>query len=194
MSRDIRILREMISGAATIPIQKTLYGKRYATLSESRDPKRREVMISGLPDNTIIIKADAFQSPDTIFNCSKGECKRADFIIVADTDKKRVILYIEMKATRKGSSEKEIIRQLKGAQCFIGYCRNIGKSFWESPNFLDGYECRFIKIIPNNVSKGETRISRETGVHDKPEKMLTIDSPKCDRLDFKHLVGKGNPT
>ena len=51
-----------------------------------------------------------------------------------------------MKAGKKTSKEKEIIQQLKGAQCFVEYCQAIGKSFWEKQDFLDDYKYRFVSI------------------------------------------------
>jgi hypothetical protein len=66
-------------------------------------------------------------------------------IIIADTGKKKVILCIEMKAG-KGGEMKDIIAQLQGVKCFVAYCREIGKSFWHHPNFLEDYNLRFISI------------------------------------------------
>jgi len=43
-------------------------------------------------------KADAFKSPGAVFQDSRGECKRADFVIIADGIHKKTILCIEMKA------------------------------------------------------------------------------------------------
>lgn len=104
--------------------------------------------ICGLPDNAIVIKVDAFTAPDAVFAGSHDECKRADYVIISDAAGKKVIVYIEMKA-RKGS-EKAIIQQLKGAQCFIMYCREIGRSFWKKQNFLEGYRHRFQKSDGRN--------------------------------------------
>ncbi|MBT8419895.1 MAG: hypothetical protein KJO08_03440 [Gammaproteobacteria bacterium] len=197
MPDDIRILHEMIKKTATIPIGRDAYQKkRQVTLDEPEEPTTGNVTITGLPDHAIVIKADKFSSPDTVFACSNGECKRADFIIVADTGKKRVILCIEMKArkTAQRNGNKYIIQQLKGAQCFIGYCREIGKSFWQSPNFLDNYEYRFINIAPNNIPRRETRVYPKMGTHDEPEKMLKVRNPKHGHLEFNQLAGKGNLT
>lgn len=138
-----------------------------------------------MPDNAVVIKADAFKSPDTVFNGSHGECKRADFVIVADAGNKKFILCIEMKATK--GSEKEIVQQLTGAQCFVAYCRAIGQSFWNLRNFLDGYEYRFVSVGHINIPKKNTRIIRQTGVHNRPDKMLKIDWPHY--LQFNHLTG-----
>lgn len=78
----------------------------------------------------------------------------------------------------KGCTEKEIIQQLKGAQCFVVYCREIGRLFWNKKDFLEGYEYRFVSIKNINVNKRPTRPSTKKEKHDRPEKMLKIDSAK----------------
>lgn len=86
----------------------------------------------------------------------------------------------------KGGLEEEIIQQLKGAQCFVAYCREIGQLFWNNPNFLKGYEYRFISIKNISVSKKPSRT--KTAIHDRPEQMLKISSP--DYLEFNRLISK----
>jgi hypothetical protein len=114
---DINIFRELIKDTA-IQAGNDSYGKKQTMLTEPQCPGV-SVTITGLPDNVIIIKADDFASPNSVFNGNHGECKRADFIIVADTGNNKVILCIEMKATK--GVEKEIIQQLKGAKFFVVY-------------------------------------------------------------------------
>jgi hypothetical protein len=180
---DIDILQEMIKDTAKVAPVENIYGKRKVALTEPQQ-SNSSVDISGLPDNAIAIKADAFMSPDTVFSGSKGECKRADFVIIADANGKKIIICIEMKATRK--LEWEIIQQLKGAQCFISYCREIGRKFWNKGDFLNGYEYRFVSISHISINKKKTRIDRQRGVHNRPERMLKIHRPR--RLQFNQLA------
>ncbi|XZN93056.1 MAG: hypothetical protein ACM65M_09625 [Microcoleus sp.] len=184
---DIAILKEMIQESATVPLEDS-YGKKKVTLREP-DLPNCSVTIHGMPndDRVIVIKADAFTSPKAIFCGSKGECKRADFAIVADTRKKKVILCIEMKAKSTTSPEQKIIQQLKGAQCFVAYCQKIGKEFWSAKEFLDAYVYRFVTIRNINIHKKPTR-ERISDEHDCPEKMLKISSPH--HLQFNLLIGK----
>jgi hypothetical protein len=183
---DIAILKQMIKETATVPLEDS-YGKKHVTLTEP-PPANYSVTINGMPDENevIVIKADAFSSPNTVFKGKLGECKRADFVIVADTEKKKVILCIEMKAG-KGGTEAEIIQQLKGAKCFIAYCREIGQSFWDQQNFLKDYVYRFVSIREISISKQKTRIELPTGSHNRPDRMLKISSPHY--LQFNHLIG-----
>ena len=180
---DLKILHQMIKDNAKVPLVSG-YGKHTVTLTEPRQPGSA-VTIAGIPDNAIVIKADAFKSPDTVFNGSQGECKRADFVIVADSGNKKTIVCIEMKATK--APEKEIIQQLTGARCFIAYCQEIGKAFWHEPDFLDGYKHRFVSIGYTSMPKRKTRIDRSTSVHDRPDRMMKISSPH--RLQFDLLAG-----
>ena len=183
---DIAILKEMIKETATVPLEDH-HNKKQVKLIEPDIPNCF-VTIHGMPhhDEVIIIKADDFKSPDTVFTGSKGECKRADFVIVADTGKKKVIFCIEMKAKTRTSTEKKIIEQLKGAKCFVAYCQKIGKEFWGQPKFLDSYVYRFVTIRNINLDKRSTR-EEITDTHVSPERMLKISSPKG--LQFNRLIG-----
>jgi hypothetical protein len=183
---DIAILKKMIKEDATVPLEEK-NGKNIVTLIEPDLPDCC-VTIHKMPHNNdvIIIKADKFKSPDTVFIGSKGECKRADFVIIADTDTKKVILCIEMKMKTETSTEKKIIEQLKGAKCFATYCQKIGKEFWAQPTFLDSYVYRFVTIRNINIHKRPTR-EKQTLTHDGPERVLKISSPKG--LQFDRLIG-----
>lgn len=165
------------------------YGKKQVKLTEPQCPDS-SVIIHGMPDNAIVIKADTFKSPDSVFKGSHGECKRADFVIIADGgNNKKVIICIEMKAKtgKTKGSEKEIVQQLKGAQCFVKYCRKIGQLFWDQQNFLDDFVYRFVSIRNISLSKKKSRIEPTTDIHDRPDKMMKISSPH--RLEFNHLAG-----
>jgi hypothetical protein len=182
---DIDILRQLIKESVQVPFVNDYdKSKKKIKLTEPQH-SNSSVTIYEMPDNVIIIKADMFKSPDTIFAGSRGECKRADFVIIADTNNKKVILCIEIK-TAKGKEE-EIIQQLNGARCFILYCREIGRTFWKQRDFLEGYEYRFVSVTHTGIDKKKTRIDRQPGVHDRPEKMLKISSPH--HLFFNQLAG-----
>lgn len=183
---DIAILKEMIKETVTVSLEDDRYGKNKVILTEP-PPANYDVTIYGMPDDdqVIIIKADTFISPNAVFKGNRGECKRADFVIVADTGKKKVILCIEMKAKASTSTEREIIQQLKGAQCFVAYCQKIGKEFWGQENFLNTYVYRFVTIRNINIPKKPTR-EKITDDHDSPERMLKISSPHY--LQFNRLI------
>lgn len=183
---DIAIFKELIKQTATVSLQ-AYYDKHKVTLKEP-PPANYSVTIYGMPDDdqTVVIKADAFTTPKDIFADSRRECKRADFVIVAEIDVKQVIICIEMKGGG-GGSEAEIIQQLKGAKCFVAYCREIGQSFWNHQTFLKDSVYRFVSIRNISIPKRPTRLSVRTEIHDHPERMLKITSPKG--LQFNRLVG-----
>jgi hypothetical protein len=180
---DIDILNQMIKDSAKVQLCNH-HTKMKAELTEPAHPQSSTV-IYGIPGNAVIIRADAFSSPDSVFNGWKGECKRADYIIVSNAAGKKVVIYIEMKATK--GSHAQIIKQLNGAQCFIAYCREIGKTFWNEYDFLKTYRQRFVSIGHTSIPKRKTRVSRSVGKHDRPEKMLKIDWPH--HLQFNQLAG-----
>jgi hypothetical protein len=184
---DIAILKEMFTETATVPLQNDPYGKKVLILEEP-DLPNCFVEIRGIPndDQVIVIKGDKFPAPNKVFNGLKGECKRADFIIFADTDRKKVILCIEMKAKGTTAKEWEIIQQLKGTKCCVSYCQQIGKEFWEYSHFLDSYVYRFVTIRNININKRTTQ-EKITDNHDTPERMLKISNPKY--LQFNRLIG-----
>jgi hypothetical protein len=181
---DLDILNQMIKEKAKATLEGN-YNKKQVTLLEPQHPKSK-VTIVGLPEQSIVIKADAFKSPDSIFNGQKGECKRADYIVVAEADNKKLIIIIEMKATK--DSEKEIILQLTGAQCVVAYFREVGKAFWGKNNFLDNFKYSFISIAHTSISKRKTRMERTHKKNDRPDKMLKIAWPY--KLQFNQLAGK----
>ncbi len=181
---DIAILKEMIQDDVTVPLEESEDNKKKVTLSESDSDY--DVTIVGMPNDVIVIKADAFKSSDGVFVGSKGERKRADFVIIANNGSKKVVVCIEMKRKSKTSPLSEVVQQLKGAQGFVAYCQAIGKLFWEQQNFLDGYIYRFVSIRNIGIAKKMTREYHETGLHDR---LLKIGFP--DYLEFNHLVGKG---
>lgn len=189
---DIAILKEMLLRSATVPLEPDRYDKgMMVRLCEpkSTDHTGYSVEIRGLPnqEDCVVIKADEFPPTLKFFQGTKGERKRADFIIVANNNNKNVIICIELKAEKQTKPPSEIIQQLKGAQCVIGYCQQIAKHFWGQAQFLEGYEYRFVTMRDISISK-KPSFSRvnHTVSHNTPENMLKIDSPY--NLYLKQLI------
>ncbi len=189
---DIDILKEMIKNIATVSLVDH-HNKKKVILEEKDDkiPNDKKanyfVEILGLPDdsNTIVIKVDTFKSPDSIFNDTKGICKRSDFVIIANTGTEKVIVFIEMKAGK--ANAQEIIKQFKGAQCFIRYCQEIGKSFWVDDNFLEKYEYRFVAILEIcSIRKRSTAYKKYEILNDNLNNMRKISN--CTNIQFKQLI------
>ena len=179
---DIEILKEMIRDFGRVSLVSN-QSRNKVILSEP-PPANYSVTIEGMPDeeNVIIIKSDQFKAPDTIFRGEHGECKRADFVIIANTSKKKVILCVEMKSA-SGKND-EILWQLQGAKCFAEYCKEIGKSFWKQPQFLADYEYRFLLIRNIRVQKQRSIIKLDGNSSSKIPMLVRQGS--C--LQFNDLI------
>lgn len=190
---DLITLQELISKMAQAQVREQ-NGRKGMILEERRVGQQAgyTVYLREVPDDTIAIKADQFPPPTGIFGNSRGECKRADYVLVAQTETINWIVYIEMKAGRSGSRE-EVVQQLKGAECLLAYFRAVGRKFWPNPTFLHEarYRQRFVVINKVKGEKRPTRLEPPSKVHDRPENMLTFSSPPAKGLLFSALVGKG---
>lgn len=181
---DIQILREMLVGRAQIKLQQG-QGRPSVELIDLQ--AGTTVEIKGLPPDSIVIRAEDFENSLTIFNGSKGERKRADFVIVSnDENERKWIICLETKGGNKTRSE--VVAQLKGAKCFISYCKCIGKSFWESEEFLDDYEYRFVSVVRlNDPRKRRTEPFYYTeNLHGRPEVFLKIS--RIFSIHFSKLI------
>jgi hypothetical protein len=182
---DTEILKQLISTSATAQLQQQ-NNRNYIELSDSQ-ANNSYVKIYGLPDDVMVIKADKFHSPSTFFQGNRGECKRADYILISE--EKKCIIFLEMKKTN--DSQKEIVLQLKGAQCVMKYCQEVGISFWNKSNFLNGYKHRFVSVCHTNIHKTKTRQqSREeisiSKQHSNPNFIIKVAFP--NHVEFNKIA------
>lgn len=143
--------------------------------------------ITGIPCDTLAFKADMFPDPGQVFENTRHECKRADYVIFAryeETDDVWIV-YVEMKRGRGVTQDVEL--QLRGAKCLVAYCRAVGHEFWRERRFLQHYKERFVRVYDIGIAKRPTRPSR-SGDHDDPTRMLSIPAAK-GLLQFNKLLG-----
>ncbi len=183
---DIQILQEMLNPDAQVMLQSG-QGRPSVQLTDLQSGMTVE--IKGLPYNSIVIRAEDFENPLTIFNGEKGERKRADFVIVSNDEigRKWIICIETQEMDAKLASH--VVQQLKGAYCFITYCKYIGKSFWESEEFLDNYDYRFVSIVDLNFNKSrrQTQPFYSTGeLHNHPDIFLKIS--RSPIIYFRKLI------
>lgn len=178
---DMEILSELIKDTALVSLQGDPNKPR--VILQEPDAPDSSATISSLPSDAFVIKVDTFRSPSDIFIGAKGECKRADYVIISP--RKKYVLYIELKRTKDDWNQ--IVKQLMGAQCFVKYCQEIGRTYWAEEDFLKDYKHRFITIGHTSISKRPTRISNNAHVNDSPDKAMKLDWPK--NLQFNMLVG-----
>ena len=167
---DIEILKEMLVSDAQVPLQ-----QRQGRPSVERTDTQASttVEIKGLPHDSIVIRAEDFKDPLTVFKGLKGERRRADFVIVSNKEGGKWIICIETQAGHSKTAA-HVEAQLKGAQCFISYCKCIGRSFWEWEEFLDGYEYRFVSMAYTSMHKRSTHPNKPRPSGSCPEKVLKL--------------------
>ena len=180
---EIEILEKMLLPNVQVML-KTGRGRPYVELYDTKSGTN--VRIKGVPAESIVIKSDCYNGPFAVFNKGMNIRKRADFVIVSiDEEGKKWIIYIETKGGKKPKARIEA--QLKGARCFITYCKCIGESFWNFSNFLEGYSSRFVCIQQLKTKKRGTSPTQPNQVlHDKPEEYKRFS--KCSEIHFSKLI------
>ena len=176
---DIDLLREMIKESVIVPHSNNGKNTYSVKLSEYGQNKTSyAIQIYGLPQDSIIFRADEFPEAVHFYKGTLGENKRADYVIIADTGTKKRILFIEVKSG-DNYENKKIVQQLKGAECVVAHCRAVAEKFWDANSLLDSnvYKNRFISIVKINIPKRPTRELLSGEVHDKPENMLRVGNP-----------------
>lgn len=183
---DIQILREMLTPNIQVMLQP---GQSRSAVQLTDSQSGATVEIKGIPPDSIVIRAEDFENPLTIFNGSRGERKRADFVIVSNDERGRKWIICIETQEMDAKLASHVIQQLKGASCFISYCKCIGKLFWKSEEFLDGYEYRFISIVDLNFNRSRRRTQpfHSTGeLHERPDVFLKISQSPI--IYFRKLI------
>lgn len=189
---DFDVLRELMDDDALVLVSSDRHGRDVLILEEPEEQPPYAITIRSLPEQILAIKADKFPPPP--FAGSRGECKRADFVILARDTARNWIVYVEMKGSRskrsRSRSATEIRQQLMGAMCVVGYCREVVRVFWRQTGFLakGEYQQRFVGVTDIGISKRPTR-TRKGSLHDRPESMLRISAPANAEIRFERLVG-----
>ncbi len=180
---DIDILHEMLNSTAVVPLQP----KGNNVSVELKDKQSQTtVEITNLPQNSVVIKTEAFELKKVVFNGLKDERRRADFAIVSIENTKKWIICVEIKSSN--IDKDKVISQLRGAKCVIDYYKSVGREFWAANNFLEDYEYRFVGIAAITQKKSTRPMSaaNHTQLHDSPDTFLPIFEQ--DRLYFNELI------
>ncbi len=181
---DFELLKK-IFGDKLIKSKEGEYGKPCIKLEEIESEPKYSITVRQTPQDAIAIKTDHFPDLNFFFKCSSdiGQCKRADFVIIAIADKK--LIFIELCQAKKQA--KEVEQQLKGAQCVIEYCRSVGNKFYDCKSFLEEYSPYFVSIYNIGVSKKSNNKARNT-INNTPDKFLQMNAPH--HLEFNALCRK----
>ena len=186
---DLEVLRELVTDKTLVLVEQDIHGKNILVLREPESQPGYSVTIRSVPDGAVAIKMDDLVEPG--FRGTKGENRRADFVIVAGTNARMWMVYVELQHGKK--SGKEVAQQLRGARCVMAYCRMVGREFWEERGFLDerNYQERFVSIAHIGIDKKPTRW-KPGRLHDTPEGAVRLSSPRGSGLRFEELVGRGD--
>ncbi len=182
---SLEILCQMIHADAKEPITRN-YRNHSVTLREPQQPDST-VEIHGLPHDAIIIKLDKFPDPGHFFNKERGECRRADYAIVTDTNGSKRLLVIEIK--RENDQHNFLTQQFRGARCVLAYCEEVARQFYDCGDLFQGFEFRYIAFCRtcSRLRKQKTRPPMTGKRHDKPHLFMKIENP--NHIQYNHLVG-----
>ncbi|HPG01351.1 MAG TPA: hypothetical protein PLE77_14940 [Kiritimatiellia bacterium] len=183
---DLDILSQMIRASARIAVEPH-YDRHKAVLTEPQCPASK-VEIRNIPPDAVIIVADKFPEPNGVFDGSRGECKRADYIIVAEKSGRTVAVYVELKCANNATAA-DIQNQLRGAHCVFCYCQAIGRDFWNEQRFLQNAVYRFVSFgHTGSIRKRGTRETRHAAIHDRPDRLLKLDW--ATSVEFNRITGQ----
>lgn len=178
----LELIERLIAPGARVAIEPNAYNFKVTLLEPGCDS---QATIYNVPEDCIVIRLDDNVDVGKMFSGSFGECKRSDFILVAETQGTLVLVHIEMKKSR--GSKADIMKQLRGSRCFTHYLQELGRVFGQHSDFLKDARHRFVSIKHSGPRKRRTRIDRDAGVHDCPENVLAISSPH--RVEFSMISG-----
>jgi len=145
------------------------------------EAKLKQVDLLGVPENSLLIKLDAYEQPVSLFNGNKGERKRCDYILFTLVNGKGYALFIELKSAKLKTSE--YICQFKGAECVVDYCHAALKRFHDHDQLLAHFNKRFIVFYRPRIAKQRTRPKMTSG-NTSPEKALLYPAPHSPSLKF----------
>lgn len=170
---DIEILREMLVCNDDVQVPLHQGQGKFPAVELIDKQANTTVKVTGLPNDSIVIGAETFKTPVYVFKGLKGECKRADYVIVSNEKGKKWIICIEIQ-TQDSKTARHVTEQLKGAICVVKYCQCIGQKFWKEKGFLDDYEYRFISMVYTSINKKGTQYKVPNLLWDSPEKFWKI--------------------
>ena len=180
---DMTILKRLLQPNILLPLVDHYDSKKVILIEHQTQDSWIE--IHNMPYDALVIDLDhAFQN-QLLFQGHNGECKRADYMIIAESERK--VLFIEMK--RSNAPALDIVKQLKGALCVFEYCQVIAREFFKEAAFLQYYQRRFISLRHTGGTKQKTEIERTSPlgtVHDNPDFPLRVSWAKV--IQFKKIA------
>jgi hypothetical protein len=180
---DTSVLQRMLQPSILISLENH-YENKKVILIENQAPDSF-IEIHKIPADALVIDLDKAFNNQGLFQGKSGECKRADYVIISEQEKR--VLFIEMK--RSNAPAIDIINQLKGALCAFEYCQIIGREFFQERDFLAQYQKRFISVRHTGGTKQRTEIEQTAPMgerHNTPDHPLRISWAKC--IQFRKIA------
>ena len=172
MENDFEKLRDAFSKTIIVPFDDDL--SQRVTLEEVQEKQKH--IITKLPPKTLIIKLDKFQKKEGFFfNDEKGANKRCDYLIFAEVESEKYLIFIELKLNNNSKCMKETQMKFKSSQCLIIYFQKILSEFYEIE--IKNYLKKQVLLVKKNKEKNESNY-----------KIKSIFS--TDRITFNRLIGK----
>ena len=194
---DMDILNEMFQPEVRVQKEQDAHSKKWNVILREPNMQDSKMTVNNIPSDAVIVKAESFfavivennsLTKRPFFVGDRGECKRADFIMISE--KEKVAIFIEMKRDKAGGVG--VIKQLAGAACLFAYCQKIGELFWEKQDFLKGYTHLYIGVGHTSISKKPVEIKPKKDIHgiprrhNKPNDFKIINRP--GNLQYSQLV------
>lgn len=154
--QDLQILREMLVPDMILEPETGVDGKPRLRLTDPDNPNAC-VTITGLLPHTLAVKSDRAACISRCFQSSRGEARRADYILICAGEKERWVVFVELKGSMKYTSFHGLASQLLGSRCFFEYVRCTGRMFWACPGFLSAYAERYV-VFPRSSRRGGSRL------------------------------------
>lgn len=147
--------------------------------------KRSRVEIWGVSQHSILVKMDATDQPSRLFKKESGARKRCDYALFTVHNKKRFLLFVELKSGRVCCNE--IAQQFRGAKCLIKYCDVVLRDIRNQSGILDTCEVRYVVVYKQRIKKKGTRNTTPVanGNNTNPQKPYLLSS---NRVCLKNLI------
>jgi hypothetical protein len=163
----------------------------YTLKEHEPNAKLKEVKLTYLPKNSIVIKLDGAPGFDTLFTSREYPAlQRCDYIILTAYATQNYVIYIELKSDKPRC--KKISDQFKGATCFLDYLQSFVVRLAKYSTGFSGFEQRFvcfstghINLVANADSLGRNLKSKR---HDSPENFQSVKTYSGQQHHFGKLI------
>jgi len=161
-------------------------GRRFIRLKEN-DPsaKLKTVDLYGVSPDAVAVKLDSGVPPADLLDKKGGQRRRCDYLLVTEFDKRKILLYIDLKSSHV---DNDVKLQFKGGVCLVKYLDAVMEQFHARKGFFETFgESRFVAFYkPPRLHKMPSRAPQAVG-NTKIDKFYKYANPLTPHV--KQLVG-----